>query len=157
MILVILAISIAMLLCGLYLQSTSRCSSLAEDVGEVLTGVFGVATAAAVIAIIVLMISVTNNSTIDERIAMYTEENQRIEEQIDILVKDYQEYERGIYADTKTESAITLVALYPELKADKLVESQLDIYIKNNEMIKSLKTSQINADVLRWWLYFGGK
>lgn len=49
MILVILVISIAMVLCGLYLQSTSRCSSLAEDVGEVLTGVFGVATAAAVI------------------------------------------------------------------------------------------------------------
>lgn len=157
MILVILTISIAMLLLGLYFQSAYRWQSLAHSVGEALMFIFGVATAAAVIAIIVLTISVANNSTIDERIAMYTEENQRIEEQIDILVKDYQEYERGVYADTKTESAITLVALYPELKADKLVESQLKIYIRNNEMIKSLKTSQINADVLRWWLYFGGK
>jgi hypothetical protein len=72
-------------------------------------------------------------------------------------VKDYQEYESGVFADAGSESAITLVSLYPELKADQLVSSQLDIYVQNNEMIKSLKLEKINADVVRWWLYFGGK
>ena len=157
MILVILTICIAMVVLGLFIQIKSSYASIGRNTGEMLTKLFSWATVAVLTATIILTISVSRNNTIDERIAMYTEENQRIEEQIDILVKDYQEYERGVYADTKTESAITLVALYPELKADKLVESQLDIYIKNNEIIKSLKTSQINSGVLRWWLYFGGK
>lgn len=157
MILVILAICVAMTILGLFLSSKSNYRSMGEEVGDIISAAFTIAVTVSLIVAIVLTVCVSRNSTIDERIAMYTEENQRIEEQIDILVKDYQEYERGVYADTKTESAITLVALYPELKADKLVESQLDIYIKNNEMIKSLKISQINAGVLRWWLYFGGK
>lgn len=47
------------------------------------------------------------------------------------------------------------VALYPELKSDTLVQSQIEVYVENNKAIKELKSSAINASVYRWWLYFG--
>ena len=154
MILVILGVCIVLILVGMKL---GRGYDLASDVGNVMTVIFSITSGITMLVIVGLLVSTANVSTINERLAMYQEENAKIEQQIDILVKDYQEYERGVFADTTVDSAITLVSLYPELKADQLVSSQLDIYVKNNEQIKQLKLEQINSDVVRWWLYFGGK
>ena len=157
MILLILGISVGLLILGLFIEAGANFDSMAEDVGNVMQIIFGLASVVAAFIAIVLLVISKGNSTIDDRIAMYQEENAKIEQQIDILVKDYQEYESGVFADANSESAITLVSLYPELKADQLVSSQIDIYVANNEQIKRLKLEQINADVVRWWLYFGGK
>lgn len=157
MVLLILVVSIILVILGLILESNAGYRSMVEETGSVMQIIFGLVSVVAAIVAIILLIITKNNATINERITMYQEENQKIEQQIDILVKSYQEYESGVFADTTVDSAITLVNLYPELKADQLVSSQLDIYIKNNEQIKSLKLEQINADVVRWWLYFGGK
>ena len=83
------------------------------------------------------------------------EENAKIEQQIADTVKQYQEYETGIFTEVSPEDSITLVALYPELKSDTLVQSQIEVYVENNKAIKELKSSAINASVYRWWLYFG--
>ena len=58
--------------------------------------------------------------------------------------------------ELKGESSITLVSLYPELKADTLVTKQIEVYIDNNKKIKNLKEKKINLSVKKWWLYFGG-
>lgn len=95
------------------------------------------------------------SETVDEQIAMYQEENIKIEQQIADVVTQYQEYEKDIFTEVSPESAMTLVALYPELKSDTLVASQIDVYVKNNEKIKELKVQQINGHLYRWWMYFG--
>ena len=95
------------------------------------------------------------SATVDERIVMYQEENAKIEQQIADVVTQYQEHEKDIFTEVSPESAMTLVALYPELKSDSLVASQIDIYVKNNEKIKELKVQQINGHIYRWWMYFG--
>lgn len=92
---------------------------------------------------------------IDAKIEMYTEENIKIETQIADTVQKYMEYETGIFTEVSPDSAMTLVALYPELKADALVSRQIDVYVENNNIIKELKADKINGSVLRWWLYFG--
>ena len=102
-----------------------------------------------------LGINVTRMNVIDEKIAMYQEENQAIEQQIATVVEQYQSYEKDVFKNSTTESAITLVSLYPELKSDKLVSKQLDVYVKNNNKIKKLKVEKIEGSVIRWWLYFG--
>ena len=66
-------------------------------------------------------------------------------------------YETDIFMDVAPDTAVTLVALYPELKSDTLVQSQIEVYTENNKMIKSLRDQQIKGNVSRWWLYFGGK
>ena len=87
---------------------------------------------------------------------MYQEENSKIEEQIAETVKQYQQHETDIFTEVTPDSSITLVALYPELKSDTLVQSQIEVYVNNNEKVKSLKESKINGSIYRWWLYFGG-
>lgn len=82
------------------------------------------------IAMIVLLIETSYLATIDKRIEMYQEENSRIETQIAECVTQYQQYESGIFVETAPDSAITLVALYPELKADQLVSKQIEVTLR---------------------------
>lgn len=106
---------------------------------------------------IFLGIAVSNGRTIDEKILMYQEENTKIEKQIDTLVSNYMDYESDAYEKFKSESSITLVSMYPELKSDKLVEEQISVYEENNKKIRELKEDKINLKVKKWWLYFGGR
>lgn len=112
--------------------------------------------AVAIVVAAFLGSSVKGLSVLDDKIAMYEEQNDKIEEQIAEVVKQYMEYETGIFTEVTTDSAITLVALYPELKADALVASQIELYVENNEKIIELREEQINGAITRWWLYFGG-
>ena len=94
--------------------------------------------------------------TIDDKITMYQEENARIEQDIDRIVEEYMKHENDTFTDLKTEeSSITLVALFPELKSNTLVQQQLEIYIANNEKIKILREEKIDIAKLKWLLYFG--
>lgn len=107
------------------------------------------------IAMIIVGIELSSMSVIDEKLKMYTEENTKIETQISDTVNKYMEYEKDTFIELKNESAITLVSLYPELKSDELIKTQILTYQENNSKIKSLKEKQINESVYRWWLYFG--
>jgi len=153
MILVIIAIGILMAVGG-----TTLYYKLSDDrdcIGSALQITGGVIIAISVIASIVLFIFVVCRVGIDKKIAMYEEENAKIEQQIADVVKQYQEYETGIFTEVTPESSMTLVALYPELKSDTLVQSQIEVYVENNKAIKELKARAINAPIYRWWLYFG--
>lgn len=108
------------------------------------------------VVMICLIYGVSDLAVIDDKIAMYQEENARIEEQISATVEQYQKYETEIFTEAKPESSITLVALYPDLKSDTLVQTQLEVYTENNKKIKELREEQISGSVKRWWLYFGG-
>ena len=152
MVLLILGICILILVGGVIWYAMGNY----EEAAFVPMGIGGVLGAIALLVVLILGISVSGLSVIDERIAMYEEENAKIEEQIATVVEQYQKYESDILTELTPESAITLVSLYPELKADTLVAKQIDVYIQNNEKIKSLRESQIEGSVLRWWLYFGG-
>lgn len=103
-----------------------------------------------------LSTTVFTESTIDNKIKMYQEENANIEQDIDKIVKEYLKHEHDTYADLKTEeSSITLVTLFPDLKSDNLVQQQLEIYVKNNSTIKSLRKEKIDISKKKWLLYFG--
>ena len=151
MILVILGVCVALVFLGIFM-----CAILDfEFMGPFFTIVGGLAFLVAFLVTIGLCVNVSNQRVIDAKIAMYQEENTKIEAQIAETVKQYQQYETDIFTSVAPDSAITLVALYPELKADTLVQSQIEVYIANNEKIKSLKEEKIDGTVCRWWLYFG--
>lgn len=82
---------------------------------------------------IFLGFSVSNGRVMDEKITMYQEENNKIEKQLDTLVSNYMNYESNTYEKFKSESSVTLVSMYPELKSDKLVEEQISVYEENNK------------------------
>lgn len=120
-----------------------------------LTGAAGTIFVIFLVISIFIGIGVVGGRRIDDKIEMYTEENQNIEIQMNTLVEQYMDYESGTYGELKGESSITLVSLYPELKADVLVTKQIEVYIANNEKIKELKEDKIDLSAKRWWLYFG--
>ena len=150
MILVLLIIFVLLLLWGMWLLDDDNGSGILPS----LAGGFGVVIS--LIGTIYFISSVVNLSVVDNKISMYQEENQIIENQIAEAVKQYQEYENEVFTEIAPESYITLVSIYPELKADELVKKQIDVYLENNKKIKELKENKINGDISRWWLYFGG-
>lgn len=107
------------------------------------------------IAICIVFGMLINCRTLDAKIAMYEEENTRIEANIQKLVNNYMEFEHSTFTECNTESAVTLVSLYPELKSDALVAKEIEIYTENNEEIKNLKLKLINKSNYKFWLYFG--
>lgn len=115
----------------------------------------GVICFVALVVVIIAGVNVVNGRVIDSKIAMYQEENTSIETQMDVLVEKYMDYESETLGDLKGESSITLVSLYPELKADELVKQQVEVYTSNNKTIKELKEKKINLSIWKWWLYFG--
>ena len=152
MILVILAVCVLLFVAGVVLTMVFDL----EDVGIPVSVISFFGAGIALVATIFLGISVSKLNVIDDKIAMYQEENTKIEQQIATAVQSYQDYETDIFTECAPESSMTLVALYPELQADTLVQKQIEVYIENNEEIKKLKEQKINGDVKRWWLYFGG-
>lgn len=107
------------------------------------------------IALIIVTAMLVNTFSADEMIEMYTEENKNIESQIEIVIDEYMEFENQTFVELKSESFITLVSLYPELKSDELVKDQISLYQNNNAKLKELKAKKINARVYKWWIYFG--
>lgn len=110
---------------------------------------------ASFIALCVLLCMVINGKWIDSEIAMYEEENAKIEAEISILVNQYMEYESNTLSNFAPESSITLISMYPELKSDYLVNKQMEIYVGNNTKIRELKQKKIYLSAKKWWLYFG--
>ena len=93
---------------------------------------------------------------IPEKIAIYEQENAEIEEKVANTVAKYMEYERDIIIEiTPDDDAMTLVSLYPDLKSDQLISAEIEVYIKNNDMIKYLRDKQADVTAYRWFLNFG--
>lgn len=153
MIIVILALGILMVVWGTILYSKLEPDKDGIGIAFQIIGVIVIISS--IIAFVSLLKCVLDRVGIDKKIAMYETENTKIEQQIVDVVKQYQEYESGIFTEVAPEGAMTLVTLYPELKSDALVQSQIEVYIENNKSIKELKSMTINASFYRWWLYFG--
>lgn len=157
MIIVVALVGIILFIIGLFLVRRANKKERYSADAEYVPVVIGcIVFAACIIAAFVLTHELKMLNVIDDKIAMYEEENTKIETQIAEAVKQYQEYEHDIFVEVAPESAVTLVSLYPELKADTLVQKQIEVYIANNEKIKELKESKISGSVMKWWLYFGG-
>lgn len=144
MILVILLVSAIFIIIG------DKCY---EEFYEI-TGILGVIVS--VISFAILLAGVVNSRTLDDKIELYQAQNNEIEAQISETVSQYMKYETDTYKELKGESCITLVSLYPELKADELISKQCELYISNNQNITKLKEKKINVRNYKWWLYFGG-
>ena len=89
-----------------------------------------------------------------EQINIYSEENTKIEQEVDLIVKNYLQYETDVYENFKNESGIVLIQLFPELKGNEVVNRQLDILQENNKQIKELKSKKASLSAYKWWLTF---
>lgn len=112
-------------------------------------------------AIIVLLCSLLSNlyenQGVNQKIKMYETQNQQLERKIDVTVKSYMDHEKDTYKEFKAGDGMALITSYPELRSNELVEKQMDTYQSNNRKIAKLKEKEIDCNVTKWWIYFGGK
>ena len=128
---------------------------LNEDLTEVFGTLGGLIGFIALIGIFVNIGLLVRGRTLDDKIAMYEQENAAIEQSVDVLVKDYYKHESDTYSSLKPENAVLFASAYPELQSNELATKQLEIYVDNNNKIKELKEDKINLSKNRFWLYFG--
>ena len=131
------------------------CIFIDNDIGEVFSGFGLFISVVALIGIIINIGILINGRTLDDKIAMYEQENAAIEQSVDVLVKDYYRHESDTYSSLTPENAVLFASAYPELQSNELATKQLEIYVDNNNKIKELKEDQIDLSRNRFWLYFG--
>lgn len=153
MIIVFIIISLLMIIGGIILYYIDF--SLEDIVVPILEIVGVIIFVISTIVLFILIDNVKQLNIIDKKIQMYQEENNRIESDIDLLVKQYIEYEKDTFKKIENENSMTLVSLYPELKSNELVQEQIKVYTDNNYQIKKLKEKKLDYQLSKWWLYFG--
>lgn len=106
-----------------------------------------------ILSLILLICSYPYN--VDKKIEMYSEENQNIEQKVKSTVLAYLDYEKDVYKNMVQSAELqTLIIKYPELNSNELVKSEIETYKENNNKIKKLKESEIDKDIIGWWLFF---
>ena len=117
-----------------------------------------------IVCIIFILVNISNIVGIivsDKKIAMYQEENENIQNQVNQIISNYKEYEQATFSKSieninlENTDVVVLAQLYPELKSNEMVNNQISIYQENNKKIKELKEEKINRQISKWWLYFG--
>lgn len=150
MIIVFIILTILAVVVGIFTYDDYENASYISICGAFFLGVIDLFIAVAIIYYYL------NGCVASEKIKMYKEENKNIETQIDTLVKEYMEYEGKTLKEFKSDSSITLVSIYPNLKSDELVKQQIKAYTENNKKIKELEEVKIELKIGKWLLYFGG-
>ncbi len=149
MLYILLAIGIAIIICGCILNdSYNDCD-----------GIIILGSIICVPSLVILLITggVYNydSSTIDNRLNVLEEQNQIVLSQIEPLVQQALEYESSTYKDFKLDAAkvIAFTQLYPELKANSFLNKQIDIIVANQEEIKQLKLDKASLNAYHFWLW----
>lgn len=147
---------LGLIMIGISIKLYRSYVGFAEDFGAVLGVISGVLLSIVMIAIVVSFVVVHSGMSADAKIMMYQEENKQIEKDIDIIVDNYLQHEEQVFNNVNVENPTLCLQMYPNLKSDKMIINQMKIYTSNNKQIKKLKNTKYNAEVAKWWLYFGG-
>mgnify|MGYP004477542341 CR=1 FL=1 len=112
---------------------------------------------AVIVVLCFLLSNLYEYQGVDQKIKMYEIQNQQLERKIDVAVKSYMNHEKDTYKDFKAGDGMALITTYPELRSNELVKEQMNTYQSNNRKIAKLKEKEIDYNVTKWWVYFGGK
>lgn len=104
-----------------------------------------------------LLSNLYEDQGVDQKIKMYETQNQQLERKIDVTVKSYMNHEKDTYKEFKAGDGMALITTYPELRSNELVKEQMNTYQSNNRKIAKLKEKEIDCNVTKWWVYFGGE
>ena len=114
----------------------------------------GILVCITLLAGLIVGIIYSNSMVIDDKIALYEEENTNIEQSVSLLVEEYKNYESSTFEDLMMEDLTVVFSVYPELKSNELVVEQIKLHVANNAKIKKLKEKKLDYRVCEWWLFF---
>jgi len=153
MIYIVLIICLILIILGIILLNNTDYEiggAASIIVGGVVGGIF-------LIALFACLISYNaTKATADSQIKVYEEQNEIALSQIEPLVEKYLNYEKDTYSSLKVDSnTLVAMSMYPELKGDEFVQSQIKIIMNNQSKITQLKLSKARLNVFKFWLFMG--
>lgn len=92
----------------------------------------------------------------DKKIAVLEERNELVLKQIEPIVNRYLLYESETLEKVKINNEnIIGLSMYPELKGNEFLKSQIDIIVKNQDEITQLKLSKAELNAYKLWIFMG--
>ena len=97
------------------------------------------------------------NSTANAQLKVLNEQNEIVLAQIEPLVQQALNYESNTYKEFKLtpENIIAFGSMYPQLKANSFIQSQINIIVENQNEIKNLKLKIATLNAYHLWLFTG--
>lgn len=153
MIYIVLGICVVLVIIGICLVENTNCID-AVIVLFVVSGFVGACFLTALFVTLGCYNSI--KSTADSQIKVYEEQNDVIMTQIEPLVEKYLNYEKETYTSLKIDSnTLIAMSMYPELKGNEFVQSQIKIIMDNQKKITDLKLSKAKLNGYKMWLFMG--
>lgn len=96
-----------------------------------------------------------HKNTIDARLAVLEEQNEIILAQVEPVVQKALEFESNTYKELKinSERLIALGNMYPNLKDNTFIQTQLQIIINNQAIIRDLKLTKAKMNAFHFWIW----
>ena len=153
MIYIVLIICVILIILGAILLNNTDY----EIGGGALVIVGGIVGSIFLIALFACLISYNaTKSTADSQIKVYEEQNEIVLSQIEPLVEKYLNYEKDTYSSLKVDlNTLVAMSMYPELKGDEFIQSQIKIIMDNQSKITELKLSKARLNIFHFWLLTG--
>lgn len=124
-----------------------------EEVG---LGFYGVSAVFLAITLIVLACYNETKASCDKKIEVLEERNELVLKQIEPIVNKYLLYESETIEKVKVSGEnIIALSMYPELKGNEFLKSQIDIVVKNQDEITKLKLNKAELNLYKLWIFMG--
>ena len=95
-------------------------------------------------------------TTAEPQIQVLEEQNDTVLRQLEPLVEKYLKYESNSLKELKQNPQMLItLSVFPELKGNQFVQSQIDTVQKNQQAITKLKLQKAKLNSYRIWLFVG--
>ena len=124
---------------------------------EILGGITIISMLCAVVSLVALVIvgvKYSSRMVIDEKIAVYHRENEKIEAALHQAVVEYLGYEGEIFNTITPEDMTAFAAVYPDIKANEVIVTWLETYTNNSIALRNLELEKLQYKIYGWWLCF---
>lgn len=153
MIYLFMLIGIVLMIVGIiqYIKSDNRYND--DGCGFIAGG--AVILTVAVIAFLITLCNYNNiASTASYKLEVLEEQNEEILIQVEPVVKEALKYESTTYSNLKIDAdrLIAVGQMYPDLKNNTFIQTQLNVIISNQQEIKQLKLQKASLNAYRLWI-----
>ena len=93
--------------------------------------------------------------TINSQLEVLESQNEIILSQIEPVIQKALDFESNTYKELKVnpENIITLSQIYPDLKDNSFIQTQLNVILTNQQQITQLKLNRATLNAFHFWIW----
>ena len=98
---------------------------------------------------------ISQGSMVQSRLDRYEHDYSILEQNLKIEIEYYIEEEYGTTTSVEDKDILLVAVMYPNIKENYIIKTQMDEYIYLTKEIKELRNQIDDIKIWRWWVYFG--